>query len=271
MSEVKCKYCDTEVVSGYIYSHYKTKKCTKKQVEKLGYALKDKAKKLPACKRDDKKEPVIEDEISHEEGIDEIPLTSESSESDNDDKNPSKFNNIFKKKQSTIKTEIIRNDQPSEVHMRKEFLPKKQPDITIPIISTENNSELTYKFNSMENVVLSALNKMEAKNNSMMEMMSKMTEVITMLEGEKRENEKIIKSLENKLERDDKIDNMFSSTRKILAEVESNRDLLDIFRENMEDIIDKHYDLYKKFKYVKEDMEDMVYDKGSQTRSSKIR
>jgi hypothetical protein len=75
--------------------------------------------------------------------------------------------------------------------------------------------------------------------------------------------EKRMKSIESSgdIERimDDKLDDMFSITRKMLAEVESKSELLDIFRENMEDIVDKHYDLYKKFKYVKEDIEDMVY------------
>jgi single-stranded DNA-specific DHH superfamily exonuclease len=75
------------------------------------------------------------------------------------------------------------------------------------------------------------------------------------------------KDIERDIERimDEKLHEMFYITRKMLAEVESKNDLLDIFRENMEDIVDKHYDLYKKFKYVKEDMEDMVYDKGSQS------
>ena len=74
--------------------------------------------------------------------------------------------------------------------------------------------------------------------------------------------------IEKDIERimDDKLDDMFSITRKMLAEVESKSELLDIFRENMEDIVDKHYDLYKKFKYVKEDIEDMVYDKSSRRR-----
>lgn len=99
--------------------------------------------------------------------------------------------------------------------------------------------------------------------NSILEVMGKMEGI----------NDKRLKSIENKLERgnisvkdvekviDNKLDDMFTITSKMLAEVESKSELLDIFRENMEDIVDKHYDLYKKFKYVKEDIEDMVYDK----------
>ena len=119
------------------------------------------------------------------------------------------------------------------------------------------------KFTHLETKVMSSVNKLETKINSMLDLIGKLD----------ASNEKRMKSIEKvgikDIERviDDKLDDMFSITRKMLAEVESKSELLDIFRENMEDIIDKHYDLYKKFKYVKEDIEDMVYDKGSKSGS----
>ncbi len=180
--------------------------------------------------------------------------------------NPARLNNLFKKKSTIVKTEIIKDDQPPEVHKRKieEYLPSKV-DVKFP----EDNKDLKEiskviedKFIHLENKVMSSVNKLETKMNSMLDIIAKLE-----AGNEKRmksiEREKIgIKDIENVI--DDKLDDMFSITRKMLAEVESKSELLDIFRENMEDIIEKHYDLYKKFKYVKEDIEDMVYDKGAQ-------
>ncbi len=181
--------------------------------------------------------------------------------------NPARLNNLFKKKSTIVKTEIIKDDQPPEVHKRKieEYLPSK-----VDVKFSEDNRDIKEiskviedKFTHLENKVMSSVNKLETKMNSMLDIIAKLE-----AGNEKRmksiEREKIgIKDIENVI--DDKLDDMFSITRKMLAEVESKSELLDIFRENMEDIIDKHYDLYKKFKYVKEDIEDMVYDKGAQS------
>jgi hypothetical protein len=155
------------------------------------------------------------------------------------------------------------------VHKRiiEEYLPSKSP--TVDVKFSEDNKDLKKeiskiiedKFTHLETKVMSSVSKLETKMNSMLDIIGKL-EV---------SNEKRMKSIEkvgiNDIERviDDKLDDMFHITRKMLAEVESKSELLDIFRENMEDIIDKHYDLYKKFKYVKEDIEDMVYDKGVQS------
>lgn len=187
--------------------------------------------------------------------------------------NPARLNNLFKKKSTTVKTEIINDDQPPEVHKRKieEYLPSKSH--TVDVKFSEGNQDLKKeiskviedKFSHLETKVMSSVNKLETKMNSMLDIIAKL----------EASNEKRMKSIEREkigitdIERviDDKLDDMFSITRKMLAEVESKNELLDIFRENMEDIIDKHYDLYKRFKYVKEDIEDMVYDKGSKSGS----
>lgn len=187
--------------------------------------------------------------------------------------NPARLNNLFKKKSTTVKTEIINDDQPPEVHKRKieEYLPSKSP--TVDIKFSEGNQDLKKeiskviedKFSHLETKVMSSVNKLETKMNFMLDIIGKL----------EASNEKKMKLIEREkvgitdIERviDDKLDDMFSITRKMLAEVESKSELLDIFRENMEDIIDKHYDLYKRFKYVKEDIEDMVYDKSSKSGS----
>jgi len=187
--------------------------------------------------------------------------------------NPSRLNNLFKRTSTRVKTEIINDDQPPEVHKKKieEYLPSKEVEkssiVDDKILGKHKNEiqkEITKliedKFISFENKMMKTF---ETKMNYIIENIGK-------LEGG---NDKKLKSIENKLERgtisikdverviDTKLDDMFTITTKMLAEVESKSELLDIFRENMEDIIEKHYGLYKKFKYIKEDMEDMVYDK----------
>lgn len=186
--------------------------------------------------------------------------------------NPSRLNNLFKKKSSTVKTEIITDDQPLEVHKRKieEYLPSKDMEKNPnKEISSTNDGKLQKEISKLiedkithfETKFMKTVNNLDVKMNSILEIIGKLEDI----------NEKKMKSIENKLERgnikdierviDEKLDDMFSITRKMLVEVESKSELLDIFRENMEDIVDKHYDLYKKFKYVKEDIEDMVYNK----------
>jgi hypothetical protein len=281
----------------------KAKKKTEKEKSKI------KAEKTLSEAEEEISKKTVEKEIitehhedeSDEEEIDEnaeIPFSSEdesSSSSESDDEpykvetlstvqevfnnienyqrtNPARLNNLFKKKSTTVKTEIISDDQPPEVHKRKieEYLPSKEPrkesssqcDITQ---FSEGNQKLQKeiskiiedKFIHLENKVMTSVTKLEDKINSMLDIIGKL----------EAGNEKRMKSIERvgikDIERvmDEKLDDMFSITRKMLAEVESKSELLDIFRENMDDIIDKHYDLYKKFKYVKEDIEDMVYSK----------
>lgn len=175
--------------------------------------------------------------------------------------NPSRLNNLFKRKSTTVKTEIINDDQPAEVHMRKiqEYLPTVQTKVVQEQPKTDTSKEILKmiddKITLLENKVMRTI---ETKMNTILEAVGNF--------------DKKMKSIENKLEKgpsvkdierviDDKLDDMFSMTTKLLADVETKSDLLDIFRENMEDIIEKHYQLYKKFKYIKEDMEDLVYDK----------
>jgi len=185
--------------------------------------------------------------------------------------NPTRLNNLFKKKSTTVKTEIIREDQPPEVHKRKieECLqPVKQEPVDCvsneapldklgPVTPTIDIKALSEDINKKVN---SSIVSLETKINSLIDVMGKVTVSIASLEKRIKSIEASV-DIEKDIERimDDKLDDMFSITRKMLAEVESKSELLDIFRENMEDIVDKHYDLYKKFKYVKEDIEDMVY------------
>ncbi len=247
-------------------------------------------------------ETVTDDEETHsesEEEIDEnteLPISSSSDDETSDEEvykveepefvkevfdnieeyqrtNPSRLNNLFKRKTTTVKTEIINEDQPPEVHKKKieEYLPSKEVEKSFTVddkilgkhkneIQKEITKLIEDKFVSFENKMMKTF---ETKMNTIIENIGKIEGV----------NEKKLKSIENKLERgtisvkdverviDTKLDDMFTITTKMLAEVESKSELLDIFRENMEDIIEKHYGLYKKFKYIKEDMEDMVYNK----------
>lgn len=305
MSVFNCEFC------GVTYKHQKrlithqanTTKCIKLQIKKLGKPLseinKEKNAKVGAPTKVEA--PKVEDESSSDE--DEINFTEEvssdevdeneelpfssssessSSESETDEVykrvDPDKFNNLFKKKQTTIKTEIIRDDQPPEVHKRKieEFLPPKSeknvhsnsqapvsPPVVQPVIDIKALSEDINK--NIEKKITSSITSLENKVNSLLDVIGKVNNSISALEKRMKSMEPP-KGVEKDIERimDDKLHEMFYITKKMLAEVESKNDLLDIFRENMEDIVENHYDLYKKFKYIKDDMEDMVYDKGSQ-------
>jgi hypothetical protein len=315
MTEFKCEFCNGIFKSKqYLNRHKeKTKACVEIQIKQLGKPFSEIEKEKIAAEESEnksskKEKKIVEENKSADESDDEIdenaeiPLSSSedesSSSSESEDEpykvetlstvkevfnnienyqrtNPARLNNLFKKKSSTVKTEIITDDQPPEVHKRKieEYLPSKSPSVDVKF--SEDNKDLKKeitkviedKFSHLETKVMSTISKLETKMNTMLDIIGKL----------EASNEKRMKSIENKLEKigindierviDDKLDDMFSITRKMLAEAESKSELLDIFRENMEDIVDKHYDLYKKFKYVKEDIEDMVYDKGSQSGS----
>jgi hypothetical protein len=60
--------------------------------------------------------------------------------------NPARLNNLFKKKTTTVKTEIIREDQPPEVHKRKieEYLPS-QPEVKQEPVSGAVNTTIDVK------------------------------------------------------------------------------------------------------------------------------
>jgi len=220
-----------------------------------------------------------------------------SSSSEEDEKyervSQSKFNNVFKKKYTTIKTEVIKNDKPAEVHTKKiednntlqtvdnkiveDFSNNLKSDLKESVDMQHTNfqqslSQLEIRTSFIEKKMDSMISNTSDLKNSINKLSSQLSSILERLEDNGK-NEKRIRSLENKMERgnitvndierviDDKLDDMFHLTKKMLAEVESKNELLDIFRDNMDDIVDKHYDLYKKFKYIKEDMEDMVYPK----------
>ncbi len=306
-----------------------------KKKDEAEKAKKDADRKAEEAKKESSEDDDSEDEIDENA---EIPLSSseedESSSSESEEEeqykvkeqatvkeefdnienyqrtNPSRLNNLFKKKSTTVKTEIIREDQPPEVHKRKieEYLhPEKQviaessvrstsgacsfngtaskmltlPSGTAPlerlgpVIAERSASSIPVTpaidikalSEDINKKVNSSIVSLETKINSLIDVMGKVTVSIASLEKRMKSIEASV-DIEKDIERimDDKLDDMFSITRKMLAEVESKSELLDIFRENMEDIVDKHYDLYKKFKYVKEDIEDMVYDKSSRRR-----
>jgi hypothetical protein len=107
--------------------------------------------------------------------------------------NPSRLNNLFKKKSTTIKTEIIREDQPPEVHKRKieECLqPVKQEPVDCvsneapldklgPVTPTIDIKALSEDINKKVN---SSIVSLETKINSLIDVMGKVTVSISSLE-----------------------------------------------------------------------------------------
>jgi hypothetical protein len=104
----------------------------------------------------------------------------------------------------------------------------------------------------------------DLKNKGIIEEIKKLREELKARDEEaKNRNETIIKSI-GKLEK--VIDEcnpsaMVEIIKKIQAEVESKEELLQIFKEDLDETCEKYYELYKKLKDVKYDMEEMVYKK----------
>ena len=169
-------------------------------------------------------------------------------------------------------------------------IPKPKQEITKPqvIPPSINNKEIEAKLSLILNALSSKDNKtveeikklkeemktrdeetkqqndIKNKENRVIEEIRKLREELKARDEEaKTRNETVIKSI-GKLEK--VIDEcnpsaMVEIIKKIQAEVESKEELLQIFKEDLEETCDKYYELYKKLKDVKYDMEEMVYNK----------
>jgi hypothetical protein len=87
--------------------------------------------------------------------------------------------------------------------------------------------------------------------------------------------EKEVGDIKSMLTRIEKIlvkkdDEVMEFITKIRLDMESKNETLEILREEFDNMADNYYDIYKKFKYIKEDMEEMVEEKrGGSKRGSR--
>ena len=274
---LECEFCGSKSTTEEgIKNHQKrTAKCLDIQMKKLGKhkyppvvprkpkeeSKKEPSKKEALKKEESKKEPLTKEDEDDDEDDDisendEIPFESSddeeqveiktSSEDDSDkedaisffkDMGASKFDNIktFKKKYTTTSREVINDDE--------------KPIVT-PATASIDMKEM---MNTLVKVV-----------DSVKKLEERVSQLISDNDKKNKELEKHIKNANNTVI--DKIEEMFGSTiennvessKKILAEIDSKNETLEIFKEDIEETCDKYYEIYKKFKSIKEDMEDMV-------------
>jgi hypothetical protein len=285
---IVCEFCDARYSSpSGLYCHQKTSSsCLELQLNKLGsykYKIKDKTpQKAPkktspkplsktntttVTKKVDAKKEESSDSESMSEN-EEIPLDSSSDEEEEVDVNPlsdtddeesknsdkedainffknmgaTKFDNIktFKKKYTTVSKEVIDED------------------------SKKENFEVKEGTTNIENRLVDITNMILKLSDSIVSLDNKISRISADNEKKDKEIEKRMKDI-NVDKIIGKIEDMFSTTiennievsKKMLAEIDSKNETLEILKEDIDETCDKYYEIYKKFKNIKEDMEDM--------------
>ena len=199
---------------------------------------------------------------------------------------PSKPEPIIEPVQEIIQ-ERIKESEPKKSLKHPELMNDLKPQLSPPSI---NNREIEAKLSLILNTLSSKDNKTveeikklkeeiktrdeeakqreevlaKNKENRIIEENKKLREELKVREEEaKHRNESIVKSISNleKIINECNPSAMVEIIKKIQAEVESKEELLQIFKEDLDETCDKYYDLYKKLKEVKYDMEEMVYTK----------
>jgi len=272
-----CEFCNSKSKSKHLLTiHQKgVAKCIKMQIEKLGKPLyeaslkklenkKDKPKKEP---KDEPKEESSSESESEEDENQEIPFISSSEEesdidiqmSESEEETPKeavkpKFTNsklLFKKKESSPPKEQPHNTPESRI---TEPAPRKS--LKHPELMSEVNDVKKQEVDTKE-IVSSILSALNTKDNKVLEEIKK-------LRDELKDRDDALRKTITKLEKtltDCNPLSIIEIIKRIQAEVETKDDLLQIFKEDLEETLDKYYELYKKLKDVKYDMEDMVYGK----------
>lgn len=200
--------------------------------------------------------------------IDEMSSSSEDEETKNSDKEDAikffknmgatKFDNIktFKKKYTTVSKEVINDGVKTE----------DVKTVNKPVESCKEQDLL--RVNALENKLSDIMNVLVKVSDNIISLDNKITRITT-------DNDKKYKDIERRLKDIDtnsiidKIEGIFGSTiennveisKKLLAEIDSKNETLEIIKEDIDETCDKYYEIYKKFKIIKEDMEDMVRSK----------
>jgi len=282
-----CEFCGDKFGSkSGIYTHQRTiAKCLAIQMEKLGKLKYKPVKEDPSKKKAAKEKPANnkpvkqaekpkEEEVSDEDDVsenDEIPLESSSDDDDVEIKGMSsseeetdkedsdkedaikffkgmgatKFDNIktFKKKYSTSSREVINDDN----NVKEEI--KEQPV----------NNEINDRISKLDSKVGEMMTTIVKVGDSVKKLNDLFSQFIT------KNDKNIVNDITNKIEEifGTTIENNVETSKKILAEIDSKNETLEIFKEDIEETCDKYYEIYKKFKSIKEDMEDMVGARSS--------
>jgi len=248
MSEpIICEFCGSKSKGKHLlYIHQKgAAKCIKKQIEKLGKPLYEK-------KEDKKSEPKKEEESDESEEEDEnqeLPFSSSEDEDINLSESEPEitFNEPVKSKFS-IKQNLFKKqaqEEPKEV----------TPRVKEVIKENENTKEIESKLS----LILNILN---SKDNKVLDEIKKLREELKQRDDEAQKRDETLRKNITKLEKvitENNPSSIIETIKRIQAEVETKDDLLQIFKEDLEETLEKYYELYKKLKDIKYDMEDMVY------------
>ena len=292
-----CEFCGDKFGSkSGIYTHQRTiAKCLAIQMKKLGKfkykpvkedpSKKKAAKEKPANNKPVKQAEKPKEEVSDEDDVsenDEIPLESSSDDDDVEIKGMSsseeetdkedsdkedaikffkgmgatKFDNIktFKKKYSTSSREVINDDNvKEEIKEQPREQPKEQPKEQ-PV-----NNEINDRISKLDSKVGEMMTTIVKVGDSVKKLNDLFSQFIT------KNDKNIVNDITSKIEEifGTTIENNVETSKKILAEIDSKNETLEIFKEDIEETCDKYYEIYKKFKSIKEDMEDMVGARSS--------
>jgi hypothetical protein len=267
MSEpITCEFCGSKSkTKALLVIHQKgAAKCINMQIKKLGKPLYEASlKKVENKKEQPKKESESEDE-SEEDENQEIPLSSESDDDIHLSESEPEIN--FKeepiKSKFSIKTNLFKK-QPETITLRNTESTPRNTETTLgkSLIHEPNNEVNTKEIESKLSLILNTLN---SKDNKVLDEIKKLREELKQREEEAQKRDENIRKMISKLEKvigENNPSSIIEIIKRIQAEVESKDELLQIFKEDLEETCDKYYELYKKLKDVKYDMEEMVYGK----------
>jgi hypothetical protein len=253
MSEpIMCEFCGSKSKTKALLTiHQKgAAKCIKKQIEKLGKPLYEKKEDK---KSEPKNEPKVESESDNESEEDENQELPFSDSSDSEDINLS---------DDESEPETTFSEPVKSKFSIKPNLFKKQPtpkEVTPRLKEVIKENENTKEIESKLSLILNTLN---SKDNKVLDEIKKLREELKQREEEAQKRDETLRKNINKLEKvitENNPSSIVETIKRIQAEVETKDDLLQIFKEDLEETLEKYYELYKKLKDIKYDMEDMVY------------
>ena len=243
-NEVICEFCDKPFKSKQtLATHQKnTAKCIKIQVDKLGKPLYEKANKETKPEKSDKED----NERSEHEKINIKHERSENERSDNESESErsEKESSESESDEATIKwseSESSDDELPIKQQVKEKVIPVKK--IIKPFRQEvrqesprENNKHLETKIDTLLDKFSNLEKDLESKFKNVN---SQITKLHSLLEDC---NPRVI----------------IETIKRLQAMIEVKQENVEFIKEQFEELLENYYSIYKKIKYVKEDLEDMI-------------
>jgi len=242
-NEVICEFCDKPFKSKQtLATHQKnTAKCIKIQVDKLGKPLYEKANKETKPERSDNErseEKVDKINIKHERS------ENERSENESESERSEKEISESESDEATIKwseSESSDDELPIKQQVKEKVIPVKK--IIKPFRQEvrqesprENNKHLETKIDTLLDKFSNLEKDLESKFKNVN---SQITKLHSLLEDC---NPRVI----------------IETIKRLQAMIEVKQENVEFIKEQFEELLENYYSIYKKIKYVKEDLEDMI-------------